>query len=117
MARARRSCLHRWYARNQVPTVTGKAHLLQTTAKSEWIASMGFPSERVTGMVVASVVVHGTSIEFTGIRVAHGRIRFDAGRRRKDERNDRERAGRVTGGIQAHSRGQGRIDFGRTGSG
>ena len=42
---------------------------LAKNAKSEWIASMGIPSENMTGLVVADVVVDGNSLKFTGVEL------------------------------------------------
>jgi hypothetical protein len=37
---------------------------LSKNVKSEWVASMGFPSEKVTGLVVQSVKVNGARVSF-----------------------------------------------------
>ena len=42
---------------------------LAKNAKSEWIASMGIPSMKLTGMVVMDVVVDGNSLKFTGVEL------------------------------------------------
>lgn len=39
---------------------------LAKNAKLEWIASMGIPSEDLTGLVVVGVVVNGNSLKFVG---------------------------------------------------
>ena len=40
---------------------------LAKNAKSEWIASMGLPSENKTGLVVMNVVVNGKSVKFVAV--------------------------------------------------
>ncbi len=40
---------------------------LTKTAKSEWIASMGLPSENKTGLVVKEVAVNGKSVKFVAV--------------------------------------------------
>jgi|ERR1035438_1057020 hypothetical protein len=42
---------------------------LAKNAKSEWIASMGIPSENMTGLVVMGVVVDGNSLKFIGVEL------------------------------------------------
>jgi len=42
---------------------------LAKDAKSEWIASMGIPSMKMTGMVVTDVVVNGNSLKFIGVEL------------------------------------------------
>lgn len=42
---------------------------LAKNAKSEWIASMGIPSEHMTGLVVVGVVVDGNSLKFIGVEL------------------------------------------------
>ncbi|MGD0578645.1 MAG: hypothetical protein ABSC08_06930 [Bryobacteraceae bacterium] len=42
---------------------------LAKNAKSEWIASMGIPSENMTGLVVVGVVVDGNSLKFIGVEL------------------------------------------------
>jgi hypothetical protein len=42
---------------------------LSKNAKSEWVASMGFPSEKVTGLVVQSVKVNGASVSFVAVEL------------------------------------------------
>jgi hypothetical protein len=40
---------------------------LAKNAKSEWIASMGLPSENLTGMVVKDAAVNGKSVKFVAV--------------------------------------------------
>ncbi len=47
----------------------GLALDLAKNAKSEWIASMGVPSENATGLVVMDVVVSGNSVKFLGVEL------------------------------------------------
>ncbi len=47
----------------------GLALDLAQNAKSEWIASMGVPSENATGLVVKDVVVSGDSVTFVGVEL------------------------------------------------
>jgi hypothetical protein len=42
---------------------------LAKNAKSEWIASMGLPSENMTGMVVTDVAVNGKSVKFVAVEL------------------------------------------------
>ncbi len=42
---------------------------LGRNAKSEWIASMGVPSEHATGLVVLDVVTDGPSVRFTAVEL------------------------------------------------
>ena len=42
---------------------------LGKNAKSEWIASMGLPSEKMTGLVVADVVVNGKSVKLVAVEL------------------------------------------------
>ena len=42
---------------------------LAKNAKSEWIASMGMPSENMTGMVVTDVAVNGKSVKFVAVEL------------------------------------------------
>jgi len=42
---------------------------LAKNAKSEWIASMGLPSENRTGLVVKDVVVNGKSVKFLALEL------------------------------------------------
>ena len=42
---------------------------LAQNAKSEWIASMGVPSQNMTGMVVKDVAVNGTSVKFVAVEL------------------------------------------------
>jgi hypothetical protein len=42
---------------------------LAKNAKSEWVASMGVPSENATGLVVTDVVVNGDSVKFVGVEL------------------------------------------------
>jgi hypothetical protein len=42
---------------------------LAKNAKSEWIASMGMPSEKMTGLVVMDVKVSGNSVTFTAVEL------------------------------------------------
>jgi hypothetical protein len=47
---------------------------LAKNAKSEWIASMGAPSENVTGLVVMDVAVSGNSVKFIGVELMMSRF-------------------------------------------
>lgn len=40
---------------------------LAKNAKSEWIASMGFPSERMTGLAVMNITVNDKSVKFIAV--------------------------------------------------
>jgi hypothetical protein len=42
---------------------------LAKNAKSEWIASMGVPSQNMTGMVVKDVAVNGKSVKFVAVEL------------------------------------------------
>jgi hypothetical protein len=42
---------------------------LSKNAKSEWIASMGVPSQNMTGMVVKDVAVNGKSVKFVAVEL------------------------------------------------
>jgi hypothetical protein len=42
---------------------------LAKNEKSEWIASMGLPSENATGLVVMDVAVNGNSVKFVGVEL------------------------------------------------
>jgi hypothetical protein len=42
---------------------------LAKNAKSEWIASMGLPSEQATGLVVMDVAVNGKSVRFVAVEL------------------------------------------------
>ena len=42
---------------------------LAKNAKSEWIASMGLPSENKTGLVVKDVAVNGNSVKFVAVEL------------------------------------------------
>ena len=42
---------------------------LAKNAKSEWVASMGVPSENAKGLVVTDVVVNGDSVKFLGVEL------------------------------------------------
>jgi len=48
---------------------TGLSLDLAKNAKSEWIASMGLPSENATGLVVMDVAVNGTSVKFVAVEL------------------------------------------------
>ncbi len=47
---------------------------LARTADSEWIASMGMPSEGVTGLVVMNVAVDGSSVTFLAVELMMARF-------------------------------------------
>jgi hypothetical protein len=47
---------------------------LAKNATSEWIASMGVPSENVTGLVVMDVAVDGNSVKFIGVELMMSRF-------------------------------------------
>jgi hypothetical protein len=42
---------------------------LAKNAKSEWIASMGLPSQKMTGLVVMDVAVNGKSVKFVAVEL------------------------------------------------
>src|ERR1017187_2925543 len=42
---------------------------LAKNSKSEWIASMGLPSENATGLVVMNVAVNGKSVKFVAVEL------------------------------------------------
>jgi len=48
---------------------TGLSLDLAKNAKSEWIASMGLPSENTTGLVVMDVAVNGKSVKFVAVEL------------------------------------------------
>jgi hypothetical protein len=48
---------------------------LARSAKSEWIASMGVPAQKVTGLVVTDVAVSGNSVKFVAAEL--GMAKFD----------------------------------------
>ena len=48
---------------------TGLSLDLARNAKSEWIASMGLPSENATGLVVMDVAVNGKSVKFVAVEL------------------------------------------------
>src|ERR1022692_1825219 len=48
---------------------TGLSLDLAKNAKSEWIASMGLPSENATGLVVMDVAVNGKSVKFVAVEL------------------------------------------------
>ena len=48
---------------------TGLSLDLAKNAKSEWIASMGLPSQNMTGLVVMDVAVNGKSVKFVAVEL------------------------------------------------
>ena len=48
---------------------TGLSLDLAKNAKSEWIASMGLPSQNMTGLVVMNVAVNGKSVKFVAVEL------------------------------------------------
>ena len=52
---------------------------LAKNAKSEWIASMGLPSDNKTGLVVKDVVVNGKSVKFVGLELMSARFDLTLG--------------------------------------
>ena len=52
---------------------------LAKNAKSEWIASMGLPSDNRTGLVVKDVVVNGKSVKFLALELMSARFDLTLG--------------------------------------
>jgi hypothetical protein len=52
---------------------------LTKNAKSEWIASMGLPSDNKTGLVVRDVVVKGKSVKFVALELMSARFDLTLG--------------------------------------
>jgi hypothetical protein len=52
---------------------------LAKNAKSEWIASMGLPSDNKTGLVVRDVVVAGQSVKFVALELMSARFELTLG--------------------------------------
>ena len=52
---------------------------LTKNAKSEWIASMGLPSEHKTGLVVKDVAVNGKSVKFVALELMSARFDLTLG--------------------------------------
>jgi hypothetical protein len=52
---------------------------LAKNTKSEWIASMGLPSDNKTGLVVKDVVVNGKSVKFVGLELMSARFDLTLG--------------------------------------
>jgi hypothetical protein len=52
---------------------------LSKNAKSEWIASMGVPSENMTGLVVQSVTVNGPSVNFVAVELMMSKFNLTLG--------------------------------------
>ena len=52
---------------------------LAKNAKSEWIASMGLPSENRTGLVVKDVVINGNSVKFVALELMSARFDLTLG--------------------------------------
>jgi hypothetical protein len=52
---------------------------LAKNAKSEWIASMGLPSDNRTGLVVKDVVVNGKSVKFVALELMSARFDLTLG--------------------------------------
>jgi hypothetical protein len=52
---------------------------LEKNAKSQWIASMGLPSDNKTGLVVKDVVVNGQSVKFLALELMSKRFDLTLG--------------------------------------
>jgi hypothetical protein len=52
---------------------------LTKNAKSQWIASMGLPSDNKTGLVVQDVVVNGKSVKFVALELMSARFDLTLG--------------------------------------
>lgn len=52
---------------------------LAKNAKSGWIASMGMPAEKVTGLVVMNVTVSGNSVSFTAVELQMAKVELTLG--------------------------------------
>jgi hypothetical protein len=52
---------------------------LAKNAKSEWIGSMGLPSDNKTGLVVKDVVVNGKSVKFVALELMSARFELTLG--------------------------------------
>ncbi len=70
--------------------------------KSEWIASMGVPSQNATGLVVKDLVVSGASVKFMAVEIQMANV-------------DLTLAGDKLAGTMANARGSLPIEFKRAG--
>jgi hypothetical protein len=52
---------------------------LSKNAKSEWIASMGIPSEGMTGLVVTDIEISDKSIKFTAVELRMAKVELTMG--------------------------------------
>ena len=75
---------------------------LAKNAKSEWIGSMGLPSDNKTGLVVKDVVVNGKSVKFVALELMSARFDLTLG-------PDGNMKGTISG------RGSQPVEFKRTG--
>ena len=75
---------------------------LAKNAKSQWIGSMGLPSENKTGLVVVDVVVNGKSVKFVALELMSARFDLTLG-------PDGHMKGMISG------RGSQPVEFKRTG--
>jgi hypothetical protein len=76
---------------------------LAKNTKSEWIASMGLPSEKMTGLVVMDIKIVGDSIKFTAVEILSAKVDLTLGA-------DGKMKGTITG-----PQGPAPIEFKRTG--
>ena len=49
---------------------------LAKNAKSEWVASMGLPSESMTGLVVMDIDINGQSVNFTAVELQMAKVKL-----------------------------------------
>lgn len=52
---------------------------LAKNAKSQWIASMGIPSQGMTGLVVTDIEVSGKSVNFTAVELRMAKVKLTMG--------------------------------------
>ena len=72
-------------------------------AKTEWVASMGMPSQNATGMVVMNVMVNGSSVKFVAVELMMSKVELTMG-------TDGKMSGTLTG-----PQGPTPVEFTRTG--
>ena len=76
---------------------------LAKNAKTEWIASMGMPSQNMTGMAVTNVAVNGSSVKFVALELMMATAELTLG-------TDGKMSGTLTG-----PQGSTPVEFTRTG--
>jgi hypothetical protein len=72
-------------------------------AKTEWIASMGIPSQNASGLVVTNVIVDASSVKFVAVELMMSKVELTVG-------TDGRMSGTLTG-----PQGSSPIEFTRTG--